>query len=193
MLRVDDLGEPPATHLLLQHPHVHLVLEGAQPRRIAASDLGDGRAPAWAEQSRRQRAPRLLAPGSPVHHSSLGVLVKLGRLAPGTGVRWGGRGPRCGRRGDPGGHAAGAHQLPEPTTQTFLPPMVRGAGALRGAEPAAGISRPPPGQGRPRPAPGPASPPGEPGTRAPGGQSRRWQLGGGCAAGANRSLGARAE
>lgn len=37
----------------------------------------------------------------------------------------GGQGPRCARRGDPG---ARAHQLPEPTMQTFLPPMVPGAG-----------------------------------------------------------------
>lgn len=57
--------------------------------------------------------------------------------------------------------------------QTFLPPMVRGAGALRSAEPAAGISRPvfsgaAPSRPRPR------LPPGEPGTEPRGGRARRF-------------------
>lgn len=52
VLRVDDVREPPAAHLLLQHPHVHLALEAAQPRCVAAGDLGDGRAPGRAKGSR---------------------------------------------------------------------------------------------------------------------------------------------
>lgn len=123
-----------------------VILAMAEPLRGQSRAVGSGRRGCWHR-------------GAQCNHSSLGVLVKLGRLAPGTGVHWGGRGLRCARRGDPGAHAAGAHQLPEPTTQTFLPPMVRGAEALCGTEPAAGISRPPgagaaPSRPRPRLAPG---------------------------------------
>lgn len=56
----------------------------------------------------------------------------------------------------------GAHQLPEPTTQTFLPPMVPGAGRC-GLEPASAISGLPgagaaPARPRPRLAAGPRAP-----------------------------------
>ena len=101
-------------------------------------------------------------------------LVKPGQLAPGTAGHRGGRGPRCARRGDAAAGAAGAHQLPEPTTQTFLPPMVRAPKALRSADPAAAISRPPaagaaPARPRPRLAPGG-------GTGPPGGTARGKRL-----------------
>lgn len=196
VLRVDDVSEPPASHLLLQHPHVHLVLEGAQPCCIGASDLGDDRAPAWAEQSCGQRALKPLAPVSPVHNRSPGVLVKGEQLAPGTvGHRWEDGDRAVARRGDPGVRAAGAHQLPEPTTQTFLPPMVRGDRALRSVDPTGGISSPPgagaaPARLRLRLAPG--------GNRAPVAEAgplpqaqpvlgARWAAMGGCTAGADWS------
>lgn len=118
MLRVDDLGEPPAAHLLLQHPHVHRVLEGAQPCRIAAHDLGDGRAPAQGGTEPWAGGTRAAGPGgTPGHRES--------RSAPGGHLGW--------------GDVAGAHQLPEPTMHTFLPPMAQGRGALRSTEPKGAI------------------------------------------------------
>lgn len=147
VLRVDDVREPPAAHLLLQHPHVHLALEAAQPSCVAAGDLGDGRAPARAEGGRGGG-----------HRGAQGTTGHAVTCRNGDGWHRLPAGDRAGQ----GTRVPGAHQLPEPTTQTFLPPMVPGAGRC-GLEPASAISGLPgagaaPARPRPRLAAGPRAP-----------------------------------
>ena len=45
VLGVDDVGQVLAVHLLLEDPHVHVVLELIGAEHVAADDLGDRRAP----------------------------------------------------------------------------------------------------------------------------------------------------
>ena len=45
VLGVDDVSQVLAVHLLLEDPHVHIVLELVRPQHIAADNLGDRRAP----------------------------------------------------------------------------------------------------------------------------------------------------
>lgn len=177
VLRVDDVREPPAAHLLFQHPHVHLALKAAQPSCIDADDLGDGRTPA--EGTGR---PWQWAPGSPGLHRSRCDLRAWGWLAPATGGAEGGQGRTgtalCSPRGPgcPRSPVARAHDA------NLLATHGAGSGALWAWNPSL-LFQGCPEQGRPRPAPGPASPRGH---RAP----APGTAGGQCAAGAKRCPGA---